>query len=1476
MAEKSQSEKDNPDTLNSPKMGVNAAGHPSYTDTNESIDEQILQIRGNGGKPTKGLERVIEKEASRVTDRRPQKDDFDIQSWMKEKKGEGARKAASKPLFEKNWPSKESAKKFVDGVVDGAKSAGSLADMVLGVGGMVTGLMADAAVRVEGIALGKSHEETSKKGEEAYNWQMQKYGNPVETILNSFGTSYKGEYNPVDRGMGVVQKGIEKGGQFVEDHSNGVINRDDFSMLTNTLMTALGARGATISAEAFAKKIMEKKAAGEPKPITAATNDVTFASKLGEFEREEIAKHAEKADAAVEKGTGTSEEVKGGKESPPAEVSTDLKVEVPSAGGLPRSENVSLERYSKIKSTPEFLRTPEDRLAAKAWDEQAKTDEGFGKALEASEKPGFARTAEDKAWLRKYGTIAVSAAMGLAAWEALKDDDRDRMMTMAITAMGIAVPEARRSIASLGDATPLGVALETGKYDLKTLNRLPPNKFEFAKSHIEQELKRADVSQAERDVLTKVLSGVEGDKVTAKQLVQGFQKETGDYELKANVVQDGEHYEDYGLGRINRNVAEHAPGEEPAEDEEPGGVHPRTTMYEMPEHMPIGGENHFGNDRMFGWTRSFHDEEGVRHVVEVQSDLMQHLKPPDGEKAQKAQEALENNKKQEKIWSKLSPLAKTWSRRLIREELHEAFKAGEKSVRFATADTVAKVEGWPTERPQIDQGIYNRYKTDVEKFLKQEGGTPHKDPMGHTWIEVPVKEPKPGAPGASRVQQLGGVDSKLLTLLGAGALGAWLGYEAFDTKAATALGAFLGYEFGKHVPGMRESMKQTPAAREAVKELRTRLFSLNGANEARGLNILNLLKKTLPKDWSTHAHEIYEHLDSGKELSPRAQELHDSVIVPLQKANIAMMRALETLGIPIAEIKEDYGFHRVRQGVRASLFDALGKGAYPFSKSLSTTAPSALDRTVHKYTTASGESYVGITEKGGKVALYADGKVFAKGALDPKTKELKSQGKVFQQGRAAIEDIEKNTSLRYYKEPLLAELDANFRLGQALNNAYFLKTLPELPGAEEFMKRVEKNQPVPEGWRIPSNPSLRQYAFAPRIAETIEDLTGTKADDASKAVGNLNRILVGSMFWNPFPHIINVLDHAIVEKGLVGMATSLPSQLKTGIEAYKEVTNYGPKYLIYMREGAGLMYPDTVLGDFTQQVLKAVGTKPEMGMVAKAFGYANPLEMAKRLYEASRQFLWRWNDILMMQGYLMKERSGLSLPEAISTVEKHIPNYRLPERVLGSRGLQKVLGDPAFTTFGRYDYGRLASYGNMIKDILGKDPSLKDRAHALDQVAMLAVMSTLVYPAVMDTIAQNLTGNKNAEFTRFGASTIPTLAYNVWQGKELGLNAIGKMFHVSPVIELAAQGLTNRDLFSGGAFAHTPSEALKKVAKNIAPVNMMDQQAEGKQSLEQMFWSALGIKSPTDEQKEKKDAYLERQKKAIERYKEKLEERHEE
>jgi hypothetical protein len=501
--------------------------------------------------------------------------------------------------------------------------------------------------------------------------------------------------------------------------------------------------------------------------------------------------------------------------------------------------------------------------------------------------------------VRRGVVPAALAATGLGLAAAYGGDKEDLGYAAAAggaLALGRGKGMTVAEIAAHSDAAPLRVFLEPSATVLNTVAKLPLDRFEFPKQMIEELAKRPEVTQAEKDVLGAALKESSGPMITAKELMLGVKKATQDWELKKV---ETDQFADYGLPEIGR--------QDPTWREGGGNIEGATTsIYRLPEGVlspdgELGGANHFSDPDYFAHTRSF-TENGIKHVVELQSDLAQKAgktltEAERGELTARldAVEAKhstyidllseastpgrnstvlrklnampeftdswrrgENNAEailqrqvartgteMAELTSKLAesasteriqPLLKNWYKRLVREELADSARKGEATARFATADTVAKVEGWPhfdtTDlhpdtvklytkdsldryeewlRQQADTqealnkiprqmetakadmakawdkykyifkdprhaGLYLNYADEVSKFLRNLGGKPYTDPQGHTWIEVPTSGTAK-MPAGSRVQMFGRGDQKLLSA----------------TAIATAAGAATAY-----------------------------------------------------------------------------------------------------------------------------------------------------------------------------------------------------------------------------------------------------------------------------------------------------------------------------------------------------------------------------------------------------------------------------------------------------------------------------------------------------------------------------------------------------------------------------------------------------------------------------------------------------------------------------------------------------------
>ena len=1348
---------------------------------------------------------------------------------------------------------------------------------------------------------------------------------PAKRLLRYLGYGEDVDETAIDHAAGVFMQWAKKGNAWIEQKTGGMVNAEEADQIENALLAG-GSAELYKSVKGKLPKGAEPAAARvEPGPLppretAAAPTEADDFIKRMDKESAELAKEAGQEEIPSMPAGKPRIKPKPGK---PAEEATQeerpfadtkkwetSKLEKLATAAEKRIEE-SRTKFEESKATDRRR-----RMKSLATEEHAEGTKRLEDELKQLQEELGARKSNKTAAAAIAAGVGVGAAV--TAVIATNPDVKNKAGTAAIAAAALfGFP--RESIGALYKAA------DSGGRVLERLAERAPEKSVYKKAEIVSEMNRQDIPKAEQDIIRGLL-GKPGDTISAEELVQGFKLATQNFELKPV---ETEKYNDLGIENIR-------PSEFFTEDQEA-----RTTIWKLPESWNIPPQRHFKEmgTNQYGHTRSF-EEGGVRHVVEVQSDLLQPQKSTlTVEERQKlllqrktyqaeiekiTNELHELHKVHEDKNSSLveknrvsvryaeqyrlrqgirariediedttgggkveglDPIAKQWPRRLIQEELARAGREGLKKIRFASADTVALVESWSQpikaakerlrnleeldrlqskqsigpakqtrdliahEKELIkglevkgqrfsdrDQPIYDRYKDEITKYLKSLGAKDYTDPHGHTWLELPTK---PGVPP----RQFGKADPKLIAGVGIGAaVGAYAASDDHKVGGAAAgalggallVGLFASRMFAKAEGGVR------------ARALSEELDKITGRTRAKLLELLKFAG-SIPKDYKQHAEEIYHSLeDPTIKLSPRAAELKFKYVDPIMRQNALLREVLKKSGLDVGEDVDSY-VHRILKGEDKSPVFEQFERASPQGRTLSQFAPPLEERTTFKLVdTDSGDSLFGIKdEKTNDYKVYKNGKVVGEGKISPKLwKEGKVPlgGRVLARAQATTKELETHTPLRYQHDALQSAIASNARLSRVWNNNVFLKGLLK----DSALESIALKSDAPKDWReVPQIPQLRGYKFVPRVANVLEDFAAAPGSDLAEGIAKVSRILTGSLFWNPLPHIWNVLNHAVIRRGLVGgwlNPTAYPRLMRTTIRAAKAVTEQSDEYLRFVKEGAGLMYPNVLLNDFSEKVLSRLGHQPEMGLVAKAWGYVSPTEMVKRIYAFSRKSLWAANDILMMQAYLEEE---MIRPEkAIAEVEKHIPNYKVPDVVLGQRMISQALNSPVIAAFGRYDYGRMRSYGEMAKGLLGKDKTIKDRAKALDQIAMLTFTGAVVYPLLLDNVAKALTGNPNAEATRFGASTIPYLLYSYLHGKKQFSQVLASAFPVGMALKSSIELVSNRDLYTGKHLIEDYKDFADYVAKQLSPLGTAARIESGQLTPGQFTASAVGIRSP--------------------------------
>jgi hypothetical protein len=206
---------------------------------------------------------------------------------------------------------------------------------------------------------------------------------------------------------------------------------------------------------------------------------------------------------------------------------------------------------------------------------------------------------------------------------------------------------------------------------------------------------------------------------------------------------------------------------------------------------------------------------------------------------------------------------------------------------------------------------------------------------------------------------------------------------------------------------------------------------------------------------------------------------------------------------------------------------------------------------------------------------------------------------------------------------------------------------------------------------------------------------------------------------------------------------------------------------------------------------------------------------------------------------------------------------------------QLMQGQGGMMRFGRYDYGRLASYTNMMRDTIAgmhgavtgdaKMQSAADAMKAFNQMAALGFGAMVMYPMVLDKVTQTITGNKNASWQRYGPFTVPSLVYNYLQGKSDWKGLAASMFPLGPLPLTVVEQIYNHDLFTQQSL-NLPQGELHFLGSQISPAEDMMRIREGKITPKQWLDQQFGIKNPSAEQLAKSKKFFENEQKAHQKW----------
>ena len=569
-----------------------------------------------------------------------------------------------------------------------------------------------------------------------------------------------------------------------------------------------------------------------------------------------------------------------------------------------------------------------------------------------------------------------------------------------------------------------------------------------------------------------------------------------------------------------------------------------------------------------------------------------------------------------------------------------------------------------------------------------------------------------------------------------------------------------------------------------------------------------------------------------------------------------------------------------QEGRWKQILDAFNKGEFGgMNVNIARKPGAVLGRTVFAGELPNGNRIVLQQTADGSVVAWRDGKVipFAKmsevGSFRPGEKVKNAIIKEANQF-----EIEKNTPFMYEKD---FQGVAYQRLTELRNFVRANQFLEDIKASDWFKENAIKpeGKSVPEGYTRPAHldrlPQFDGYAFKDDIAHIIEDFARLHSPNW---VTYLSGALIKNMMLNPLPHMLNEGWHLFNARGLTGWVTpaGIYRFAKTGMPALKSVLLQDKAYRETLELGGSLLSARVRNSAFAEEMFakanKEFSQTPEFQSLAKRIGM-KPLQLYDAISRKANIAMWTVRDMMYMQ--LLNETmqyKNMTRAEAIKDVERHMPNYRIPHKVMGFRALSQVLQDPRVTVFSRYHYGLVNSLSNTVADIAAirhGQAGVRQFLHGMDTAAAIAVAIAVLYP-LQDMVAQWLSGNEDATVRRAGPYHIFHALHGMATLEKDPMAVVASFFTFNPALLAGAQLIFDRKLYNGQPI-YNPEDSAEKIWSDITDYSLgqwplvgqgMKAMKEEDEGFKNWLLRQLDIESPTMETVMKREKMVGRKEKA--------------
>jgi len=616
--------------------------------------------------------------------------------------------------------------------------------------------------------------------------------------------------------------------------------------------------------------------------------------------------------------------------------------------------------------------------------------------------------------------------------------------------------------------------------------------------------------------------------------------------------------------------------------------------------------------------------------------------------------------------------------------------------------------------------------------------------------------------------------------------------------------------------------------------------------------------------------------EPGVQLNPQERGLFEKHVAPLNEENMNLWKEVVTKGraAGIAEEEIDqlkeldpHFMHRMAIG-KTKEFDQAFIDVTPQTqtargRSLG-TAPGLHEAVYHAIENDRGVRKL-VAEKNGKLFSITDEGLSPLPVKGKPTTgaSVEIEGQPWRIKRARTGEIEGQTGTKYYKQAWLSARMNNVQLKRAAEELAMVKRIKDDPAFAPFMTR--RTSAAPKGWRETTLPAFKGYVMDPHIARVLDDISGAEGNRYLDALTKANRVMIGSLFWNPVPHLANVATHAYAANSWQNFNPAhWPTSLRNVGRAMKEVTTQGPLYQKMLKEGSSLIYSRVSNQGMWEDMLKGFGetiaSDPEKtGLVALASKIGAPAaDLVKGLYRNASKTLWAGGDVFMMHRVMELMDKGKPIRQAIFEAERDIPSYRVPSEIWqgpGGRIASEALRNQTFNLFGRYHYGVARGLAIIVKDLAVGDKEAK--VDALGKALSLAALSGVIYPLVADPLVRAIMGaDKHEGYTasRRGPTGPIETAVNAFTGKGIDWNGVarGAGFMASPVDQFIIALLANAD-WKGQKIVEPASPLISQLGQGlgwaagtaVAPVAQVDRYLKDPDALRAFFADTIaGYKKP--------------------------------